>query len=66
MKILEEYSTVLDMSVFKKPNTAKKIILKFKKFLLRVINQRTMILSYKLFKEYLKLCDVSLPKIQLE
>ena len=54
------------MSVFKKPNSAKKIILKLKKFLLRVINQRTIILSYKLFKAYLKLCDVNQPKIQLE
>ena len=66
MKVLEEYSAVLNISVFKKPNSAKKIILKLKKFLLRVINQRTIILSYKLFKAYLKLCDVNQPKIQLE
>ena len=66
MKILNEYSNVLDMSVFQKPIAFKKIILKLKKFLLRIMNQRTMILSYKLFKTYLKLSNISQPNIQFE
>ena len=66
MKILNEYSNVLDINVFQKPIALKKIIFKLKKFLLRIMNQRTMILAYKLFKTYLKLSNISHPSIQFE
>jgi hypothetical protein len=65
-KIIEEFAPALDLEVFTNGKMIKKSILKLRKFLLKVWNQRTIILSYKLFVAYLKHVNVDEPQAQLE
>jgi hypothetical protein len=65
-KVIEEFAPALDTHVFAKPKPVKKIIWKLRKFLLRIMNQRTIILSYKLLIIYMKHCDLEDSRVQFE
>ena len=53
--MLREFSLAFDVDQYVHKKSINKLLAKLHKFLLRVDNQKTMLLSYKLFKTYLRI-----------
>jgi len=65
-KILQEFSYVFDLTLFEKPKKISTVLTKLRTFLLNVSNQKAILLSYKLFKNYLKLIQNDSAELEKE